>query len=162
MTPEAGEKQRQEELQSLQRLVKDHQVCWEVWPEYNRDENGKTVQIGFDLMLEGTYDHSQHEEAPGCPECVKVYGDLKRIARWILPTGEGESTYELGAYDSTVHYAPERKLRPEIELPIRILHRHGFQRPVDKCEETCLQEMEEKLKQLGAPRLRWRERPAGA
>jgi hypothetical protein len=150
-----------EEVRALQDLVRRHQVGWEVWPEYNRDDAGRTVQIGFDLMLTGTYDHDQHEAGAGCPECVRVYEDLRRVARWILPRGETESAYELGAYDGAIHYPPERESRPEIELPIRILHRHGFERPVDRCEESCLSEMEEKLAQLGAPRKRWHEpRPA--
>ncbi len=150
----------QRELQALRALVKKHRVCWEVWPDNNPDGSGRTVQVGFDLRLEGTYEHADHETRAGCPECVAVYEDLRRIARWILPDGDRDSTYELGAFDGAIHYAPERKLRPEIELPIRILHRHEFEAPVDKCETSCLQEMEEKLRLLGARRKYWRDGPA--
>lgn len=154
-----GAPARRKELETLRHLVQRHQVVWEVWPEYQRTEDGKTVQVGFDLTLQGTYDHPLHEPRPGCNECVKVYEDLRRIARWILPKGEHESTYELGAFDGAIHYPPERKHRAEIEFPIRIFHRHGFERPVDACETSCLTEMEEKLKTLGAPRTSWHERP---
>ena len=42
-------------------------------------------------------------------------------------------------------------------LTIEIMHRHGFDRPVDACELRCLAKMEEKLCGLGSPRDKWSE-----
>jgi hypothetical protein len=44
----------------LRELVRQHQVCWEVWPAYLINRSGKQVQIGFKLELTG----AQPEHAP--------------------------------------------------------------------------------------------------
>jgi hypothetical protein len=92
---------------------------------------------------------------PGCEQCAEVYLDLRRIAEWILPEDEPESDYEIGAFDVSVHFPPEREFREEITLPIRIIHHEGFDRPVDACEVRCLQEMQKRLGDLGACKGKW-------
>ncbi len=144
----------------LKRLVERHQVCWEVWPEETINRDGRRVQIGFELDLLGTHDHVTDPPTPGCDECAVVYVDLKKIAQAILPEGEHESDYEIGAFDSAIRFPPERDFRREVTLPIRIVHREGFERPVDACEVRCLQEMEKKLEALGASKGKWHP-PAG-
>jgi hypothetical protein len=62
-----------DEFVKLRELVMQHKLCWEVWPEYHIDQNGKKVQIGFELELIGTHYHPEHPPLPGCEECVKVY-----------------------------------------------------------------------------------------
>jgi len=32
---------------------------------------------------------------------------------------------------------------------VRILHRHDYFAPIDKCEERCLSDMKQKLRRLG-------------
>ena len=83
----------------------------------------------------------------------------------ILPGEEHASDYEIGAFDAAIRFPPERDFREEITLPIRIIHREGFDRPVDACEVRCLQEMEKKLEALGASKGKWRppgHGPAGS
>jgi hypothetical protein len=41
-------------------------------------------------------------------------------------------------------------------LSMKILHRHGFDQPVDECEERCLKEMRSKLAELGVRAGEWR------
>ena len=79
-----------EECKRIQELVRRHKVCWEVWPEYHIDREGKRIQIGFELNLIGTHDHPEQIIEPGCPECMKIYEDLNRIAHWIIPKEERE------------------------------------------------------------------------
>ncbi|MGB7291730.1 MAG: hypothetical protein WBD99_06140 [Thermodesulfobacteriota bacterium] len=146
-----------EELDYLKKLVIQHKVCREVWPEYLIDKNGNRVQIGFELDLTGIHYHPVHHPTPGCDECVKVYNDLKKIAQWIVPTEERESKYDIGIFDRSIHSAPIRKLRDEVTLTLKIVHRTGFDRPVDACEVECLKEMEEKLKELGVKKGQWRD-----
>jgi hypothetical protein len=141
----------------LKRLVERHQVCWEVWPEETINRDGHRAQIGFELDLLGTHDHPADPPTPGCDECAAVYVDLEKIARAILPEGERESDYEIGAFDSSIRFPPEREFREEITLPIRIIHREGFDRPVDACEVRCLREMESKLEALGAQQGKWKK-----
>ncbi len=146
-----------DEFVKLRQLVMQHKVCWEIWPEYHIDRDGKRVQIGFESELIGTHYHPEQTPLPGCPECVKVYNDLKRIAKWIMPEEKRDSRYEIRIFDSSIHYAPQRKFRKDIALTIKILHRERFDRPTDACEVECLKEMEKKLKELGAQKVDWRE-----
>ena len=144
-------------FQYLRELVRQHKVCWEVWPEYHIDREEKKVQIGFELDLVGTHHQAAHPPEPGCEECVKVYDDLRRIAQWIIPKEERDSCYEIGFFDASIHYASQRRFRKDVTLSIKILHREGFDRPTDACEVRCLNEMEEKLKGLGAGKGTWPE-----
>ena len=72
------------------------------------------------------------------------------IAKWIIPTEPRESGYDICAYDQAIHYAPSRHFRPEVCLEIGIRHRWGFDREVDACEVRCLNEMTQRLRELGA------------
>ena len=139
----------------LKRLILRHQVCWEVWPEETLNREGHRMQIGFELDLLGTHDHPVDPPTPGCDLCAEVYRDLRRIAQWILPRERRESDYEIGAFDRAIRFPPEREFREEITVPIRIIHREGFDRPVDACEVHCLQEMEKRLRDLGASKDKW-------
>ncbi len=144
-------------FQHLREIVRQHKVCWEVWPEYHIDREGKRIQIGFELDLMGTHYRPDHIPEPGCDECVKVYNVLKRIAQWIIPQEERDSCYEIGFFDASIHYASQRKFRKDVTLSIKILHREGFDRPTDAGEIRCLNEMEEKLEALGAHKKEWTE-----
>jgi len=146
-----------DELDKLRKLVMQHKVCWEVWPEFHINRDGKKVQIGFELDLIGTHYHPEHPPLPGCAECGKVYNDLKQIAGWIMPKEERDSRYQIAIFDASIHYSPRRKSRKDISLTIKILHREGFHQPVDHCEVECLKEMEKKLKELGTQKEQWRE-----
>jgi hypothetical protein len=146
-----------EEIDKPMKLVKQHKVCWEVWPEYHIDREGKKIQIGFELDLLGTHYRPEHIPEPGCEECLEVYNDLKHIAQWILPKEKRDSRYEVGVFDASIHYASQREFRRDIIVPIKILHREGYHRPLDDCEIRCLNEMKEKLKELGAHERDWPE-----
>ena len=147
-----------EDFDRLRELVRRHKVCWEVWPEYHIDREGKRIQIGFELNLLGTHGHSESIIDPGCPECMKIYEDLKRIARWIIPKKEFDTWYEIGVFDASIHYSSRRRFRPEVILTIKILHREGFDHPIDADQVQELNEMEEKLRKLGASKGTWESR----
>jgi hypothetical protein len=63
-----------------------------------------------------------------------------------------EVQFEVLSFDNSLHESPLRNFRPEVVLALRILHKHGFERPVDDCEERCLRQIENALKQLGMRR----------
>ena len=77
-------KQTFEEYDKIEELVGQHEVCWEVVPEYHMNQKGERVQIGFELDLIGTHYHPEQSPIPGCKECVNVYEDLKQIAQCIM------------------------------------------------------------------------------
>ena len=144
----------EDENLTLRELVERFRVCWEVWPEY-AFVNHEKRQIGFSLELYGTHEPSVVHPTAGCTHCIPVFTALQRIAVFILPKEERPSTYSIEMYDGALHYANKRGNRPEVELPIKILHRHEFELPVDQCEARCLTEMKQRLRGLGAPEGRW-------
>jgi hypothetical protein len=147
-----------EEFDRLRELVRRHKVCWEVWPEYHMDREGKRIQIGFELNLLGTHGHSEAIIEPGCPECIKIYESFRRIADWIIPKKEFDTLYEIGVFDASIHYSSQRRFRPEVILTIKILHREGFDHPIGADQVQALNEMEEKLGRLGVSKGKWESR----
>lgn len=147
----------QKEAELIAGLVKRFRVCWEVWPE-EIIVNHEKRQIGFSLELYGTHEPHVEHPTPGCPDCFPVFTALQTIAEYILPKEERPSIYRIEIYDGAIHYTPKRRNRPEVELPIKILHRSGFELPVDQCEVRCLTEMKQRLSELGAPQGWWSPR----
>ena len=135
-------------------LVNRYQVCWEVWPEY-LVVGGKERQVGFELELCGTHQPGTEHIGPGCPACRRIYSALRSVADWILPQDERPSRYEIGPYDQAIRYSAVRGNRPDVTLSMRIVHRTGFDQPVDTCEVRCLKEMKQRLAELGAGERQW-------
>ena len=140
-------------------LVKRYRVCWEVWPEYLM-AGGKQQQVGFELELSGTHEPGTGHVSPGCPACRQIYRALLVITDWILPKEQRPSRYEIGPYEQALRYSIVRGNRPDVTLSVKIVHRTGFDRPVDECEMRCLKEMKEHLSQLGACERQWNVRKA--
>ena len=138
----------------LKDLVRHFQVCWEVWPEELFVGNEKR-QVGLALELCGTHGPGGQPHEPGCPDCQRVFAALHVIAGWILPMERRPSFYELAPFNPSLRYSPARGNRPDVTLTVKILHRRGFERPVDDCEIRCLKEMEQRLKELGAGEHHW-------
>jgi hypothetical protein len=66
----------------------------------------------------------------------------------------------VGPYEQALRYSKARALRPDVTLSVKILHRRGFDQPVDQCEVRCLEEMRQHLKHLGACERQWSLRRA--
>jgi len=141
----------QETAARLRELAEAHHVCYEVWPE-SLMVKGQLVKVGYNLELYGVHDHPEEQIIPGCAHCQHTYAVLRQIAEWVLPTEKRPSRYEIEPFDHAWHETPKRKFRPDVVLSVKILHRHGFDQPVDECEERCLREMREKLTSLGIMR----------
>jgi hypothetical protein len=140
-------------------FVGRYQVCWEVWPEYLM-VGGKERQVGFELELTGTPEPGSDHVGPGCPACRRVYAALRAIADWILPKEERPSRYEVGPYEQALRYSTVRGSRPDVTLSVKVLHRRGFDQPVEQCEVRCLEEMKQRLRRLEACERQWSFRKA--
>ena len=139
---------------NISELVERYRVCWEVWPDYTFVRGEKRL-TGFSLELSGTHEPGVEHYEPGCEHCVPVYKALQAIASHIIPQESRPSRYEVSIFDSAIHYTRKRRNRPEISLTIKIVHRNGFEQPVDECQSKCLTEMEKNLKALGAFEGEW-------
>lgn len=137
----------------LAEFVRQYRVCWEVWPELLVLGN-KQRQVGFELELSGTHDFEGHHGGP-CPGCRQAFLALRAIAEYILPPEGRPSMYEVGPYEQALRYSAVRGNRPDVTLTVKVLHRHGFDQPVDQCEIRCLEEMKSRLKELGACERQW-------
>lgn len=139
---------------SASELADRFRVCSDVWPEYAFVRHEKR-QIGFQIELSGTHENGQEHTEPGCEKCQEVYSALVRIAETVLPRENDECTYQLEPYDQGLRYTTRHGNRPEITLTIRILHRKGFDHPVDASEVNYLNETQQRLEELGAGQHNW-------
>ena len=136
-------------------LVRQFRVCWEVSPVYTYVKQERK-EVGFVLELYGTHEPwVEHPEA-GCDHCLRVFHALQTIAEGVLPQEYRPSRSDLGIYDQALHYARKRAERPDVVLPIKITHREGYERPVDECENRCLTEIKQGLREIGAYEGRWK------
>ena len=143
------------DLSRIKELVQRFKVCWEVYREQTLTREG-IRKIGFDIELYGTHEPGTEHVSPGCEHCRPVQEALREIAHWILPREKRSSIYEVSVHSQALSYSPERRERPDVQLTIRILHRHDFESPVDECEVRCLKEMEQALGEIGACKSVWR------
>jgi hypothetical protein len=122
---------------------------YEVFPDTEVVDH-QIVRVGFELQLYALHEH-EHERGAQIvgPECFKAYDELREIAEWIMPTASRPSRYEIEDFDRALHAEPGTSELGEIRLTVKILHRRDFFAPIDACEETCLEEMKEKLARLG-------------
>jgi len=138
----------------LRALVERYRVRWEVCPEY-AVVKGHKPQVGFAVELSGTHERGVEPLTPGCPHCQEIFTALRALAAYLLPREERPSVCELGPFDSAIHYSPRHGNRPDVCLTIRILDGECFERPVDECESRRLEEIKERLRELGASEGRW-------
>ena len=138
----------------LREIVRRHEVCYEVSPEWTAAAGAKT-QIGYRLELCGVNEHDESagggHPTPGCPRCRRTYDDLRKVAEWVMPKEEARaSRYEVEGFDRAWHVAPRhRRSRNEIILAVKVLHRRGVNESADECERRCLREMRAGLAELG-------------
>lgn len=136
--------------EALQKIVLRHRVCYEVWPEWSGN-GGPAKRIGFAISLCGVNENgSAKNDVPGCPHCWLTYLKLRAVAEWITPEQEKACRFEIPAFDRAWHVAPNtRHARNETVVTIKIFHRHNTDAAIDDCQQQCLNEMRQKLADLG-------------
>ena len=143
-----------QEIAELKQIVKKNKVYWIVQELININEKGDKIKNGFVLYLVGTSDEVSDEF--NTPE---IFKNLYRIARWIMPKENPEVRFEIREHDSVFFYLPgddRDKDRKNHVISLRVLHHIGFHRPIDKFQIEATKEMEEKLKNIGSPKDRWK------
>ena len=154
-------------LNVIRDLVRRFAVCWEAHPEQavvtvldpkqnERRFRRKIREIGFSLELCGTPEPWAKNVSPGGDDFRRVQSALKEIAEWILPREQRKCIFQIETELPSLHYSPVRKNRPDVCVTIQILHRNNWDQPIDDCEDSCLNEMERVLHELGACKGAWR------
>jgi len=142
-------------------LVQRFRVCWEVYPLQILAEEG-IRKIGFDLELCGTPECGAEHVVPGCEHCQRVEIALQEIADWILRRESPASGHLVTPDSGSLSYAPVRANRPDVVVRVFIGHRHEWDKPADECEERCLKDMEQALRDLGACKGGWTDARNGS
>lgn len=144
-----------EEETTMKEWVRKHRVTWEIGPWQELAEHQVTT-VGFELRLFGQHEPHVHASA-GCDNCSLIFERLRAIARASFPKEHRPTTYEIEPSDASLHHRPESGLTPEVQLTVHIVHREGYLRPIDACEQRCAEEIKASLGALGARPKAWAE-----
>jgi hypothetical protein len=142
-------------------LVRQYQVCSEVWPEYLM-VGGKEEQVGFELKLSGTHASATQHTGPGCPTCRQIYSALHSLTEYVLPRRVQPSLYQVGPYEVALRYSAARggahlalTVKIDLTLKVKIVYLSGFDQAIDECGMRGLLEMKEDLSELGTCEYQW-------
>lgn len=140
-------------------IVKAHKVFWTVTPIELPGGEDAPVRIGMSLMLVGT----DEEGAPASEERSQqiVSDKLEELAEWLVPKDYPNVEFEIRRHDTETFYLPAdiRTKRRNYIVGIRIMHKEGFNLPIDESQMQILKEFESRLKELGCPKDHWKKRP---
>ncbi len=134
-------------LIELSEIARVRQVYFEVEPEIVL-RGSERVKVGFQVHLWGV--HPKGARAfPGCPKCWDMLEDLRLIAQEVVPAEDRPSRTELVPFRPALYDSRVVPGADEVSVTIRLIHREGYDRPVDACEERCLREIRARLRALG-------------
>jgi hypothetical protein len=143
-------------------LVKQYQVCSEVWPEY-LVVGGKEEQVGFELKLSGTHESATQHIGPGCPTCRRIFSALHSLTEYVLPRKVQPSLYQIGPYEVALRYSAARgggahlalSVKIDLTLKVKIVYLSGFDQAIDESGMRGLLEIKEDLSELGTCEHQW-------
>lgn len=143
-----------ERKKQLEALVVRHKVVFESRPALNYTQ-GDARKIGYDVTLYGTHSHPAHEPDAGCDECVKVWHDLEKISRFVIPEDQRDTRIRILPFDQLLRESKARKFRYDVALVLELRHRREFLNPLDECETHCRDELLVSLRSLGVQEHTW-------
>lgn len=147
------------DIDQLMIIVKEHKLYWTVIPIELTNSEGKIYKAGFALVLAGM-DPERKDNLHDASE-MKVFKDIRQIVNWLVPKDNPNIRCEIRTIDESFFYFPgnlDSERRDYVEA-ILIWNKESGTRPVDIHQKQALKEMEEKLKQIGSPKERWKDHP---
>ena len=131
----------------LLEFTRGHRVHFDVEPEIVVRGSDR-VKVGFQVHLWAL--HARGARAlPGCPKCWDLVEQLRHIAEEVVPPDDRPSRTELAPFRPALYESRVVPQTDEVCVTIRLVHRDGYDRPVDACEERCLKEIRARLLALG-------------
>ncbi|MBA4373744.1 MAG: hypothetical protein C0402_12905 [Thermodesulfovibrio sp.] len=139
-------------------IVRSRRICYDFEPYNYVTKQGQLMQIGYQLNIYGTFPASDTSASGDDPEFYLVLRDVRRVAAVILgacnPLHMCEDSFE----DATsVSYAHERNMRPDVTVHVPIFDRQHFGQPVDRLVEETIQQVEKLLKAAGVQKKHWED-----
>ena len=123
-----------------------------VWPVYCQ-MNGERRQIGYEVELLASHSADPDHLDPGCLACNRLRNKLLTIANAVVasisPSLRESVRCESHARDASSLFWPRLGNRSLVSVSISISHRHGFDRPIDQSEIATLDEIKNRLAELG-------------
>lgn len=142
------------DVDRLRELVRKHRMCFECRQDLSA-YTGVVEPVGFVIELYATYPAAKREPTSGCEQCDPVDSALRDVALYALPEAERRlSFYEVHASPS-ISYSARRHNRPDREVTIEVLHKHGANNPIDECERVCRGEIVSRLREIGVCEGAW-------
>lgn len=147
-------------IDQLRKLVRKYRVYWLVMPAIHVTESGSKVQIGYNIALVGTSSNSDKTTLePGSKESSDVSTNLRQIAEGVMPGEDSGVRCHIRDLENVLFHnlQDQEKNRKSVALVLQIRHREKFDRPVDNILMGAFKELEERLKNIGANKERWKE-----
>jgi hypothetical protein len=143
--------------QELYDTVINRKMCYDSEPYY-RTKKGELLQIGFQLNLYGTFPEGHKNAAPNDPEFGRVLADVRKVAEALSNTCDPLHMCEATILDSsTVTYAHERKMRPDVTVHIPVFDQENYGHPVDEKTRKTLELAGKILEGAGVRKIRWQD-----
>lgn len=128
-------------------IARARRVHFDVEPEVVI-RGSERVKVGFQVHLWAV--HPKGSRAlPGCSKCWDLVEDLRRLAEDVVPPDDRPSRTELDPFRPALYESRVVPEADEVSVTIRLIHRNGYDRPLDACEERCLKEIRARLLALG-------------
>lgn len=131
----------------LHELVRDNRLHFEVEPEIAIRGNER-VKVGFEVRLWAAHERGARA-LPGCAKCRDLVAELRRVAEWAIPAEHRPTRIEIEPFQPALYDSKVVPGADEIAIAIRLVHRDGYERPIDACEERSLKEIRQRLRALG-------------
>lgn len=131
----------------LLEIARARRVHFDIDPEVVI-RGSERVKVGFQVHLWAVHPKGSRP-LPGCPKCWDLVADLRRIAEDVVPPDDRPSRTELDPFRPALYESRVVADTDEVSVTIRLIHRDGYDRPVDACEERCLKEIRARLLALG-------------
>ena len=146
-----------ENEQELLDTITKRKICYDSEPYY-RTKKGELIQIGYQLGIYGTFPEGHMHATPDDQEFSKVLRDVRRVAEALSNTCDPIHMCDATIIDSTtVTYAHERKMRPDVTVHIPIFDQQNYGHPVDDKIRDTLEMAEKLLERAGVQKIRWEE-----
>ena len=140
----------------LAETVRRREICYDIEPYYNTTRQGQLIQIGFQINLYGTFPTGVVKPSPDDPEFHRILKDVRNVAEALSNTCDPLHMCESTIEDSTtISFARERDMRPDVTVHIPVFDQEHFGHPVDKHIEDTVHLAGVFLESAGVRRKSW-------
>jgi hypothetical protein len=135
---------------ALARFAREHHVHYEVQPE-EVSAGGQPELVGVRVRLFATHAAKAKLEAPACPSCAELLGELRSFAEQLLRSDDSASRTEIVPALPKLYQSTEVPDADEVALTVRVHCDSPDHRTHGEGEHRCLGELRERLNAVGVP-----------